>query len=64
MRLGQILGVNIVAHAGPVPGWVIAAVDQELFATAQGDLEDQRDQVALMAAVFPVVAIGVGTARR
>ena len=61
MRLGQIFGMNIVPHAGSITGWIVTAVDEEFFATANGHLEDQGDQVALVAAVFTVLAIGIGT---
>ena len=48
VRLGQVVGVDVVADAGPVAGVPVAAVDQELLAAADGHLEGQRDQVPLV----------------
>src|SRR5512135_2385797 len=43
--LGEVLGVDVVAHAGPVARVPVVAVDQYLLAASDGHLEDQRDQV-------------------
>ena len=59
VRLGQVRGMHIVAHAGPVPGRVVLPVDQDLGPAADRHLQNERDQVALVAAVLAKVAVGV-----
>ena len=47
MGLGQVGDVDVVPHAGAVPGVVVVAVDGHLLPLAQGHLEDQGDEVGL-----------------
>ena len=53
MCLRKINNVDIIAHAGPVPCWVVLTENGDLLALAECDLENERDQVKLRLVVFP-----------
>jgi hypothetical protein len=54
VRLGQILDVDVVAHAGAVARFIIIAEDEDFFAFSLRHLQDKRDQVT-----FRVVCLAI-----
>ena len=44
---GQVLDVDVVAHAGAVDGGVVVAEQLQLVPLAGGDLQGDRDEVGL-----------------
>ena len=47
MRVGQVGDVDVVADAGSVGSGVVVAEDAMDCAAAEGDVENQRNQVGL-----------------
>lgn len=56
--LGQVGHVNIIAHAGAVPGVVIGAENLDMPAAALGGVHHQRDQSSTAWAVFCTEVVG------
>ena len=54
VRLGEIPNVDIVAHAGAIPRFIIIAEDKDFFAFSLRHLQDKRDQVT-----FRVVCLAI-----
>ena len=58
MCLGQVSGVDVVSHTTSIAGWIVIAIDQDFGPTADGYLENEWNQVALVAAIFTEITIG------
>jgi hypothetical protein len=51
MCLGEVLDVDVVAHAGAVAGFVILAEDKDFFALALGDLQEKMSFLHLASTI-------------
>ncbi len=58
--VGEIGYVDVVADAGAVGGGVVFAVDEDLFAAAEGYIEDERDDVGFGLVGFAAIGDGAG----
>ncbi len=56
VRVGQVGDVDVVAHACAVGGGVVVAVNADGLASAQGDIEDEGDQVRFGLVIFAVAS--------
>ena len=63
MGVGQIGDVNVVADAGAVRGLIIVAKDGNTGPAAQGDIEDQGNQVSLRLVDLADFAVRIGAVR-
>ncbi len=52
--------MDVVADAGAVGGGVVVAEDEDFFAAAEGDIEDEGDDVGLGLVSFAAVGEGSG----
>ena len=55
--------MNVIANACAVGSGVVIAKDRDLAALAEGDLQDDRNEVRLGLVALANVAVLVGTAR-
>ncbi len=55
VRRRQVDDVNVIADAGAVFGWVVAAEDRKLLAFAPRDLQDDRDEVQLGSVILAAI---------
>ncbi len=57
----EVVDVDVVAEAGAVGGRVIGAEDFDVFAFAEGDVEDEGNEVGFGGMVFADLAVGGGS---
>ena len=60
VRVGEILDVDVVTHAGPVFCWVVVPKDRNVGFSTERRGEDERDQVRLGLVVLAEIARGRG----
>src|SRR6516165_6720239 len=60
MRIGEVTDVDVVADAGAVLGGVVVAKDLDASPAAEGDVEDERDEVRLGLVRLAVAVDGSG----
>ena len=58
MRVGEVANVDVVANAGSVLGWIVAAKDLDACSSAERDVEDQRNEVRFRFVRFAVAFDG------
>jgi len=58
--VGKIGDVDVVANTGAVGGVVVVAEDEDFFATAEGDVEDEGNDVGLGLVGFAAVGERAG----
>ena len=61
VSIDQILHMDIIPHAGAVPGGIVGAVKGETLPLALGDLKNDGDQMGLGPVILPDGSVMPGT---